>query len=126
MRKKTVLVALAILAFGLIGLSISALYQQPNQLIINPLMTVKTSYGFPLSWHGYSEQIVSFDGKAIYWYSLQFLLIDIAFWFAISLFVCVATVKVADILQRIRASKNLSTINTKDQKQENAIPSHGS
>jgi len=111
MRKRTLLVAMAILALGLIGLSLSAQYQQPNELILKPLWTVKTSYGFPLSWYGYSEQIVSLDGKSIYWYSVESLLIDSVVWFAISFFVCVATFKSVNISQRTRASRNLSAIN---------------
>jgi hypothetical protein len=111
MRKRTLLVAMAILAFGLIGTTLSAMYQQPNELILKTLWTVKVSYGFPLSWYGYSEQIVSLDGKTIYWYSVESLLIDAAFWLAISFFLCVATLKLVNISQRTRASKNLPAIN---------------
>jgi hypothetical protein len=98
---------MTILALGIIGIILSALYQQQNELILTPL-TVKVSYGFPLSWHGYLEQTVSLDGKVTYWYSVEFLLIDTAFWFASSSSICVATLKLVNILHRARASGELS------------------
>jgi hypothetical protein len=107
MRKRALLVAIAVLALGLIGTVGSSLFQQPNEVIFTPYYTVKASYGFPLSWHGYSEQIVSLDGKAIYWYSVEYLLIDTGLWFAVSFFVCIAILKTASILRNRRASTEL-------------------
>jgi hypothetical protein len=109
MRKKSVPIALVILEIGLVGTGLSTLYKK-NELTVNPL-TYKAFYGFPLSWYGYSEQIVSLDGTMVYWYSAEFFLIDTAFWFAISFFVSFAAIKSANILRRTRTSKNLSVFN---------------
>jgi hypothetical protein len=115
MRKRTFVIVLAILSLGLTGMALSSQYQQSNELIWTPFPTViKASFGFPLSWHGYSEQIVGLDGTRIPWYSVEFLLIDTAFWFAISLFVCIATMKSVNLVQRTKVSKTPSVINIRN------------
>ncbi len=45
------------------------------------------------------------------WFSLESLLLDAAFWIAITFFVSIATMKLVNILHKTRASKNLSVIN---------------
>jgi hypothetical protein len=114
MRKKTVLIALIILALGLIGTGFSALYEQGEFIVTNfPMGTRKVSYGFPLMWYGYSYAVVMFPVSTprLYWFSLESLLLDAAFWFAISFVVCIATMKSVNMLHRTRVSKNLSVIN---------------
>jgi hypothetical protein len=78
--------------------------------------TFKVSYGFPLGWYGHSHT----EGSAIpvngypetYWFSLGSLLLDAAFWVAISFLVSFAAIKSVNTLYKTRASKNLSVINT--------------
>jgi hypothetical protein len=112
MRKKSVLLALVILTLGLVGTGLSALYQQNEQIDRTLLgFTHKVSYGFPLAWHGYSFTIGAVHFPEIYWFSLGSLLLDAVFWVAISFFVCTATMKSVSILQKTRASRNLSVIN---------------
>ena len=50
-----ILVALIILAFGVIGTGLSA-FREQNELIVDgwPMSTLKVAYGFPLGWYGYS------------------------------------------------------------------------
>jgi hypothetical protein len=108
-----ILVAVAILALGVIGTSLSTLYKQNEYIGYPPMVTFKESYGFPLGWHGYSVT----EGSAIpvipppltYWFSLESLLLDAAFWFAISFFACVATMKSVKVLLRTIASKVVVT-----------------
>ena len=113
-----ILVALAILAFGLIGTGFSGLYVQNQFVIVANTGIMKVSYGFPLSWHGYSQnyslQLHPLDWgdvipPKVYWLSLGSLLLDAAFWFAISFFACVATMKSVKILLRTIASKVVVT-----------------
>lgn len=112
-----VLVALVILAFGLTGTGFSGLYVQNQFVIVANTGIVKASYGFPLSWHGYlqnySLQLHPHWGDVnppkVYWLSLGSLLLDAAFWFAISFFACVATMKSVKILLRTIASKVVVT-----------------
>lgn len=117
MRKRTLLVALAILALGVIGAGLSALYKQKDYSGNPPTVTVKESYGFPLGWQGYSwteigmPVFIPVRTPKIYWFSFGSLLLDAAFWFAISFFACIVAMKSVDILRRTRASKNLSVTN---------------
>jgi hypothetical protein len=114
MRRKSVLVVLVILALGIIGTSLSTLYKQNEYIGYPPADTFKESYGFPLGWHGYSIT----GGSAIpvnplpkaYWFSLESLLLDVAFWFTASFFVCLAVVKSATTARKA-ASKIMSVIN---------------
>ena len=103
MRKKTVLIVLAILALGLIGTGLSALYQQ-NEYIREPyydpktpapvIGPIKVSYGFPLGWHGYSLMYIGpRNFRSEYWFSLESLLLDAAFWIAISSIACIDIIK---------------------------------
>jgi len=118
MRNKSVLIILVILSIGLIGTGLSALYTQKGytDFTLGMTITLKTSYGFPLSWHGYSQTsgdvipvkpLPSFDN----WFSLESLLLDAALWFAISFFVTFATIKSVNMLHKTRTSKNLSVTN---------------
>jgi hypothetical protein len=115
MRKRTLLVALAILALGLVGTGLSTLLKQNEYIGSPPVVTVKESYGFPLIWYGYSFQEVGIPSPnpppKTYWFSLGSLLVDGALWVAISFFVCIAAVKSVSILHKARASKNLSVTN---------------
>jgi hypothetical protein len=116
MRKSSLLIALIILALGLVGTSLSTLYEK-NEYIGSPLSppeTFKMSYGFPLGWHGYSLLI----GRTIvlpqflhpaYWFSLESLLLDGVFWFAISLFASAVTMKSVQMLLKTIASKVVVT-----------------
>jgi hypothetical protein len=116
MRKKSALIALVILALGLIGTSLSTLYKQNEHVgdITARIVTFKVSYGFPLSWYGYSRTSMGMPTFSpipeIYWFSLESLLLDAAFWFAISFSVCIATMKSVNMLRKARASKILSVI----------------
>jgi hypothetical protein len=118
MRKRTLLIALAVIALGLIGTELSTLYKQNEYIGIggplhNPLGTIKTSYGFPLGYYGYSidEYDLRIHGPQIYWFSLGSLLLDAAFWFAISSIGCISIIKSMNIFHKTRASKKLSVIN---------------
>jgi hypothetical protein len=75
MRIKPVLIALLILALGLIATLISGFYEQN---LSKPGLS-KIVYGFPLNWHGHSW-IVYPDMPTVYWFSLGFFLLDTAFW----------------------------------------------
>jgi hypothetical protein len=122
MRKKTALMILIILGFGLIGTSLSTLYTQNefNRDIKATTRndTFKVSHGFPVGWYGYTQTSIWYlfhwtppsISPKIYWFSPESLLLDAAFWLAISFFVCVATMKSVNILHKRRASKNLSVI----------------
>jgi len=113
MRQKTALMILIILGFGLIGTGLSAFYEQ-NELVGkgSNMHILKATYGFPMRWYGYSQQ-QAFSANPIpkfYWFSLESLLLDAAFWFAISFFACIATMKSVNILRKTRASKTLPVI----------------
>jgi hypothetical protein len=108
-----ILVALVILALGVIGTSLSTLYEQDEWLDRGAVTTFKVSYGFPVSWYGYSLTeggvIPVIPPPRAYWFSLGSFLLDAAFWFAISFFVSVATVKPVKILLRKIGSKVVVT-----------------
>jgi hypothetical protein len=116
MKKKSALIVLVILALGVIGTSLSALYEQVEFIpsLNQPTSTVKVSNGFPLTCHGYSyfvEPEIRLSGPSLtYWFSLGPLLVDAVFWFAISFFVCLAIVRSATAVRKA-ASKILSVIN---------------
>jgi hypothetical protein len=57
MRKKSALIVLVVLAFGLVGTGLSTFYQQDGYFvnIAASKVTFTVSYGFPLGWHGYSH-----------------------------------------------------------------------
>jgi len=110
MRKKSVLIALAILALGLIGTGLSTLYKQNEYIGEPPVVTFKESYGFPLGWQGYSftETGIPYNNyweiphsPRVYWFSLESLLLDAAFWFAISFFVSFTAIKSARALNLV-------------------------
>ena len=119
MRKKTVLIALVILALGLVGTGLSALYQQQDwqttEITTDKYMgTFNVFYGFPLSWHGYAHTTIwylshwnpPYNPPKVYWFSLESLLLDVAFWFVISFFVSFVALKSAralNLVARIRA-----------------------
>jgi hypothetical protein len=121
-RKATaIFVAVAILALGVIGTGLSTLYEQNESMYQSASITFKVSYGFPLAWHGYSQNYSlhptgqphwgDFNPPPpIYWLSLGSLLLDAAFWFAISFFVCLTLFKSA-ITVRKAAPKILSVVN---------------
>jgi hypothetical protein len=113
MRKRTLLIALVILALGLIGTGLSALYQQNERIHITTMgFTRKVSYGFPLSWYGYSDtRGIWVPFSMTNWFSLESLVLDAVFWFAISFFVSLGAIKSVNILHKRVASKNLSVIN---------------
>jgi hypothetical protein len=104
MRKKFVLIVLVILALGPIATSLSALYEQ-NEYFVNTVArkdTIRVSRGFPVGWYGYTQTDVwgepshwyapSIPPK-VYWFSVESLLMDVAFWVVISLFVSVVAIK---------------------------------
>ena len=112
MRKKSVLIALVILAFGLVGTGLSTLYKQNEQIAITLMgFTQKVSYGFPLGWYGYSFAVTGIPRNDYwglpplsYWFSLESLLLDVAFWFAISFFVSFVALKSARALNLVPRS----------------------
>jgi len=107
MRKKSALFALMILALGLVGIGLSTLYMQEGYSGNEPFVTVKRSYGFPFGWYGYSftTVIAPVHVPEIYWFSLGSLLLDAAFWFAISFFVSIAAIKSARALNLIAKTR---------------------
>jgi len=114
MRKKIVLIALVILAFGLIGTSLSSLCENQNEMIeVRPFAPNHwVSFGFPVSWHGYREQIYpEVERFRFYWFSLGSFLVNTVFWIAVSTlgyFVIAITINIS---HKARASKNLPVIN---------------
>jgi hypothetical protein len=110
-KKRTVfLIALVTLALGLIGTSLSTLYKQIEIVPDGgPLATLKTSYGFPLGWYGYVYKeggvMPLIPPPPTYWFSLESLLLDAAFWFATGFFAWVATLQSFKILLRTIGSK---------------------
>jgi hypothetical protein len=112
LRKKSVLIVLVILAIGLVGTGLSAFYMQ-NEYSADTTVTKftdKISHGFPLGWYGHSDTWGGIPFSATYWFSLESLLLDAAFWVAISFFVSFGAIKSVNRLHKTRASKNLSVI----------------
>jgi hypothetical protein len=110
MRKKTVLIALVILALGLTGTGLSALYERDEFIVTNfPMGTIKVSYGFPLGWYGHSQTtgiwIPFVPSTGTYWFSLESLLLDASFWFAISFFVSLVAIKSARALNLVAIAR---------------------
>jgi hypothetical protein len=107
MRKRTLLIVLSILLLGSLGTILSSFYLS----IYANFVVYKTSYGFPIGWHGHE----SAGGVALEpfydadWFSLESLLLDIAFWFAISSLAVVATIKAVSMLhkRRMERTKNI-------------------
>jgi hypothetical protein len=112
-RTAAILVAVVILGLGIIGTGLSTLYEQNEWLILGQVATIKVSYGFPVSWYGYSFReggaTPIYPPPRAYWFSLGSFLLDAAFWFAISFFVSIASVKPVKILLRKIGSKVVVT-----------------
>lgn len=112
MRKRTLLIALAVIALGLIFTGFSGLYTV-FQLEGNFWSGIsRISYGFPLGWYGHVRRGHPDGFLPVYWFSLESLLVDAAFWIAISSIGCLATIKSMNMFHKTGASKNLSVINT--------------
>ena len=78
MRRKPVLIALAILSAGCIATLISGFYKQDLSLLGQSI----TGYGFPLSW--YRESYIVYPGSpTTYSFSWESFALDITFWFLI-------------------------------------------
>jgi len=78
MRRKLVLIALAILSAGCIVTLISGFYKQDLSLLGQSI----TGYGFPLSW--YRESYIVYPGSpTTYSFSWESFALDITFWFLI-------------------------------------------
>ena len=122
-KRTAILIALAILILGLVGTGLSTLYEQNEQVYLGtnfPLGLWKISHGngFPLWWYGYSFTFIMGNQEPfgpvpappmVYWFSLESLVLDAAFWFAISFFVCVASTKSVEIILKTTASKVVAT-----------------
>jgi len=112
MRKRILLIALAIVGLGLIATGLSTFYGEKDYSgspIRNPVTTVKESCGFPLGWYGYSyiiEMMPVGHTEMVYWFSLESFLLDIGFWFAISSLAVIAVT-----FHKTSAFKKLSVIN---------------
>lgn len=113
MRKKSVLVALAIFALGLTGMGLSTLYSQNKYIEYTTTnkVTFGVSYGFPLGWHGHT--VTDTRGNRfwglppeVYWFSLESLLANITFWFVISSFVSLSAIKSARALNLVSIARN--------------------
>jgi hypothetical protein len=113
MRKRNLLIILAILAIGLIGTSLSSLCENQNEMIeVRPFAPNHwVSFGFPISWYGYREQTYPELGFRFYWFSLVSFLVNTVFWTAISTLGYFVITILIDVLHKVRASKNLSVIN---------------
>jgi len=110
MRKRTLLTVLAILVLGSVGTILSTFYLSVYQ----NFAVYRTSYGFPFGWHGHDleagpatwiEMPIDVD-----WFSAEALLLDIAFWFAISSVMVIATLKSVNVA---RAGKNCMRIHVR-------------
>jgi len=113
MRTRILLIALAVLAVGLIGTSLSSLCENQNEMIeVRPFAPNHwVSFGFPVSWYGYREQTYpELDGARFYWFSLGSFLVNTAFWIAISTLGYFVVAISINMLHKARASKNLSVI----------------
>jgi hypothetical protein len=122
-RKRTVfLVVLTTLALGLVGTSLSTLYEQDVLMLPKnqETITFKVSYGFPFAWHGYSITEPNFPPhmpgatynptyNPTYWFSLESISLDGLFWFTISFFVSATAVKSVQMLLKTIASKVVVT-----------------
>jgi hypothetical protein len=110
LKKKSVLIALAILALGLVGTVLSAFHMQNESFSDTTIAkyTVNISHGFPLGWYGHSVTYGEIPFSATNWFSIESLLLDAAFWIAISFLACIALIKSMNILHKTRASKNLA------------------
>ena len=95
MRKRIRQIALVIIAFGLIGTSLSTLYERSETQFLLLGRRVSYGYGFPIWWYGYSltyfmstilQEPVAWTPPRVYWFSLGPLLLDVVFWFAVSFF----------------------------------------
>ena len=118
-KRTVILVVLVTLALGLIGTSLSTLYEQNEWTEL--YIILKVSYGFPMAWHGYSQNYSQnysqfqlgppplVNPPKIYWLSLGSLLLDVAFWFAISFCLCIPTITSMKILLKTTASKIVIT-----------------
>jgi hypothetical protein len=110
MKKRSFVIVLIILAFAVIGTVLSTLYtSEYRDFVVHNI-----SYGLPISWHGH--ELVggpAYPGfvHEFYWFSLESFLLDIAFWFAISSLVVIATMKSVKMFHKRRASEKLSVIN---------------
>jgi hypothetical protein len=104
------LIALIVLALGLVGASLSTLYEHDEYSgLIGG--TFKASYGFPLGWYGYSTNyggaplVIPLRPPVFYWFSLEAFLLDVAFWFGISFFVSLVAIKVARALNLVEMAR---------------------
>jgi len=107
MRKKTVLIVFAILAFGVMGTILSTFIERSEYLGNSfPFGLTKVSYGFPLAWRGYSYWVLMqpiLVAPFPDWFSLESLLLDAVFWFGISFFVNIAATQSDKVLRKTRA-----------------------
>jgi hypothetical protein len=111
MRKRTLLIALAVIGLGLIFTGLSGLYtvfQLPENLWSG---ISKISYGFPFGWYGYFKRGHPDGFLPVYWFSLESFLLDTAFWLGISTFGCFAIIKSMNMVHKARASKTLFVVN---------------
>jgi len=105
--RKTLLIALILVAACLIGTGFSSLYQKEDYPA-GLHGTWMTSYGFPAAWHGYSWNegpIPLFRETPTYWFSLESLLLDALFWFGISFVAYVVPMKSFRTFGRTLVSK---------------------
>jgi hypothetical protein len=121
MRTKSALIVLAVLALGLVGIGLSTLYTQ-NEYSASITGTIekdvsKVSHGFPLGWYGYTQTYSwnkSYSGHwgpppfvatKISWFSLESLLLDVSFWFAISFFASLTAIRSARTLNLVAIAR---------------------
>jgi hypothetical protein len=118
MRKRLAQTALAILAFGLIETSLSTLYERSETQFLGIWRKTSYEYGFPIWWYGYSltylemtitaQEPVAWTPPRVYWFSLGWLLLDVAFWFAISFFTIGLFFVVVGFSKRVKRAPNLN------------------
>jgi len=113
MRKRMLLVALAIIGLGMIATGLSTLYRYRGYSGELPVVTFTESRGFPMGWYGYSQivEMMPTLHPQVYWYSVGSLLLDAVFWIAISSIGYVAIVKSISMVHKKGATNNLSVIN---------------
>lgn len=115
MRERTLLIVLMVLALGLVETGLSSLYTQSTiDKLGGTIYIIRVSCGFPFIWYGYEtiHQLHMFPQESLpeYWYSLELLLIDAAFWIAISSIACFVAIRAMNMSHKRKSSK-LSVIN---------------
>lgn len=109
------------MVLGSVGTILSSFYSSLYQDFVVYRARALTSYGFPFGWHGHElavgpAHILDPGGfpSDVDWFSLEALLLDIAFWFAISSLAVVATIKAVNMLHKRRMNGTKDIMDSQD------------